>query len=279
MLLWESFDNLEARRQENLKKQAERLKNRTIELEAVKEEAKKIAYAEALDKATEDFHLKKEHAVKELTTENAQQIKNIHDMIEKSVKEQSLHYAKLLTNILGHFIPKLSEHKAYDQVSETLSFILKGCDKRQLIIAAHHKTLERFTQLISLQTRRIELVEENDLKEGMIKVMYEGGGAEMDISEYQTKAIQTISEMLGFTVNAPEDNNINNIKADEKSDVQEEYIAHEDRQESKTALPEPSEKAEEIKESTPEGNQENEEKSVTPKPLFEDFGEGLEEEK
>jgi len=267
MLLWESFDNLEIRRQENIKKQAELLKKSKIELETAREEAKKIAYAEALDRATEDFHLKKEHAVKELTTENAQQIKNIHDMIKSSVKEQSLHYARLLTDIVGHFMPKLCEHKSYDQVSETLSFILQGCDKRQMTVVAHNKTLERLTQLISFQTCRIELVEQDDLREGFIKVVYDGGGAEMDVSEYQNKAILTLNEMLGFEVKLPEDSNIANIKCDEDSEEQSNQISSADIQEDKPTLSDQSE--EEVKDIVTE---ENEKDSVPPKPLFEDFG-------
>jgi len=61
MLTWESFDNLEKQRQDAIRRQADELKQRQYELENVKEEAKKIAYAEALDKATEDFQLKKEN--------------------------------------------------------------------------------------------------------------------------------------------------------------------------------------------------------------------------
>ena len=55
----ESFDNLEKQRQDAIRRQADELKQRQYELENAKEEAKKIAYAEALDKATEDFQLKK----------------------------------------------------------------------------------------------------------------------------------------------------------------------------------------------------------------------------
>lgn len=197
MLLWQSFDDLEKKREDNIRQQADMLKQRTIELEAVKENAKKAGYAEALDKATEDFLLKKENAVKELTDENAQQIKHIQSLIENSVVEQSQHYSKLLIGIIEHFIPQLCENKGYEKISETLTLILEGCDKRYLVVTANNKTLARFTQLISCQTRRIELMEQDDLKEGMIKVRYEGGGADIDIHEYQDKAIKSLTKMLG----------------------------------------------------------------------------------
>ena len=49
-------------------------------------------------------------------------------------------------------------------------------------------------------THVLNWLKKNDLKEGLIQVSYEGGGAEMDGTQYQGQAIACLNEMLGFEI-------------------------------------------------------------------------------
>ncbi|MEM6603946.1 MAG: hypothetical protein AAF621_07835 [Pseudomonadota bacterium] len=197
MLILESFDDLENRREQERKEQLRLLEERKQELENVRKEAESKAYDSAFTEATENYKKQKESEIQELSVENTNAIKDILGRIESSAEEQSQHYASLLGGIIHHFLPAMTHHKSLADIAECITKLLKSCDKRQLMVTAHPKTLIYMEEMIRSKTRRVSLVDDDTMAEGKFIVTYDGGGADIDMKACHTEIVAAIENMLG----------------------------------------------------------------------------------